>query len=231
MSARSVKRYPTAWQRQTMWAALSAVFIVLLFGIVGSVIWTAGRLVAFLQPILIPVAIAVILAYLLDPLVTHLSARRMSRTKAIALVFLVAFLAIAALLAWLVPTVSLQGAAVAKELPNYTNKARDQVVDWIYRYNNTFGQPAAGKGKSNQAAKSFVDWLLASPTPVPKVSTTPNGRPESTASPNEAVNSVPPKLSSAERERIQSWVERQIPNLQRQLPYWTEKFWTLLKTS
>src|ERR1700712_4515068 len=135
----SHKRYPTPWQRKTMWAALSAVFVVLLIGIVGSVVWLAGELIAFLQPILIPIAIAAILAYLLDPVVTHLSEHRLTRTKAIALIFAVAFLAIAALFTWLVPTISVQSANFARELPGYTSRARDQVVDVIYRYNQRFG--------------------------------------------------------------------------------------------
>lgn len=234
MASRSARRYPTAWQRKTMWAALSAIFVVLLIGIVGSVIWMVGSLIAYLQPILIPVAIAAILAYLLDPVVTHLSERRMSRTKAIALLFMIAFLALAALLAWLVPTISWQSAAVARELPTYTNKARDQFVDLIYRYNNAFGQAPAGKGRSTHAAKSFVDWLLATPTPVPALDATADSNAaegQTSSPPNESIGPAPPKLSSAERERIQSWVERQLPNLQRQLPYWSDKFWTLLKTS
>jgi len=235
MASRSARRYPTAWQRKTMWAALSAIFIVLLIGIVGGVIWLFGRLIGFLQPILIPVAIAAILAYLLDPVVTRLS-ERMSRWKAIALLFLIAFLALASLLAWLVPTISMQSAAVAKELPAYTNKARDQVVDLIYRYNNAFGQAPAEKAKSISPAKNFVDWLLASPTPVARPTATPPAAtvdgPETTASPrNEMIGPAPPKLSSAERERIQGWVERQLPNLEGQLPYWSDKIWTLLKTS
>ncbi len=142
------RNYPTPWQRKTVWAALSAICIVLLIAIVGSVIYVAGHLIAFLQPILIPVAIAVILAYLLDPLVTHLSERRMSRTKAIVLLFTIAFLALAALLAWLVPTISMQSAAVVRELPNYTSRARDAAVDLIYRYNNYFGHPATVKTNS-----------------------------------------------------------------------------------
>ncbi|MDQ6626020.1 MAG: AI-2E family transporter, partial [Verrucomicrobiota bacterium] len=155
--ATSSKRYPTAWQRKTMWASLSAVFIVLLVGIIGSVIWLGGKLVAFLQPILIPIAIAAILAYLLDPLVTHLSERRFTRAKAISLLFAIALLAIAALFTWLVPMISMQSANFARELPGYTIKARDQVVDLIYRYNQSFGAPAAGKTKSASAADSLVN--------------------------------------------------------------------------
>ncbi len=227
-------KYPTPWQQKTVWAALSAICIVLLIVIVGSVIYVAGHLIGFLQPILIPVAIAVILAYLLDPLVTHLSERRMSRTKAIVLLFAIAFLAFAALLAWLVPTVSLQSAALVRELPNYTSRARDQAVDLIYRYNNSFGHPTTGKAAS--PSKSFVDWLLATPTPSPSgtpANTAPEPKPSQTAeaAPNESIGPASPRISSVERQRIQSWVEQQLPNLQRQLPLLTEKIWAILKTS
>lgn len=218
-----------------MWAALSAVFIVILVGIVGSVIWLAARLIAFLQPILIPVAIAIILAYLLDPVVTHLAERRMSRAKAIALLFAIAFLGLVALVGWLVPTISMQSAAFMRELPNYTIRARDQAVDWIYRYNYAFAAAAADKPKTS-VAKTFVDWLLASPPPVSPPSPTPSPPEESILEvPNEGsgeiISPVGPKLSSAERQRIQEWVERMLPNVQSQLPVLTEKAWALVKTS
>ena len=59
-----------------MWAALTALFVVLLVTIACSLVWIVANVVGFLQPILIPVAIAVILAYLLDPLVTKMTAAR-----------------------------------------------------------------------------------------------------------------------------------------------------------
>lgn len=227
-----------------MWAALTAAFIVLLVGIIGSVVWAGAKLVAFLQPILIPVAIAVILAYLLDPLVTHLAERRMTRAKAITLLFAIAFLALAAVVAWVVPTISMQTAAVAKELPNYTNQARDAVVDLLYRYNSTFGMPTAGKAKGSSPVNGFVNWLLASPTPAPRPAlpspppdvnavegTQPEPTPATVSPRGEVIAAAPPKLSSAERQRIQEWVEKQVPSLQSQIPNLTEKFWNLLKTS
>src|SRR6266702_2262608 len=83
-----MKDYPTPWQRKTMWAALSALFVVFLIVIVGAVIWTGANIISFLQPILIPVAIAMILTYLLDPLVTKMSRGTLSRTKAVALLLI-----------------------------------------------------------------------------------------------------------------------------------------------
>ena len=89
----AMNKYPTPWQRKIMWAALSSVFVVLLILIAGSAIWVAANLIAFLQPILIPVAIAGILAYLLDPLVTKISRGGLGRTKAVLLIFAVALVA------------------------------------------------------------------------------------------------------------------------------------------
>jgi predicted PurR-regulated permease PerM len=45
------------------------------------------------------------------------------------------------------------------------------------------------------------------------------------------ISAAPPKLTSAERQRIQEWVEKQLPSLERQLPNLSEKVWNLLKTS
>ncbi len=222
-----------------MWAALSALFVVFLFVVVGTVVFLAAKVVGFLQPILIPVAIAVILAYLLDPLVTQLTRRGLGRTASIAILFAFVFLAIGGLLAWLVPMISLQSANAAKELPEYTRKARDFTVDLIYRYDRTFGVPELGKSKGS-ATKSFIDWLLAptvnaspTPTPAPSASpatvTTPAGQEEIKASP--PANADQKKLTVAERKRIQLWVEKQLPNLQHQIPNLADKFWEVVKTS
>ncbi len=167
MSSPPARKYPTAWQRKTMWAALTAIFVVLLVVIVGAIVWLAGNLISFLQPILIPVAIAAILAYLLDPVVTHLSERRMSRGKAVALIFAIAFLGLAALTAWIVPTISMQSANFTRELPAYTTRARDKVVDFLYRYDQRFRGPSDDRSQSQSATRTFVNWLLASPTPSP----------------------------------------------------------------
>ena len=118
--------YPTAWQRKTMWAALTAVFVVLLIGVVAGVVWIGANVVAFLQPILIPVAIAIILSYLLDPIVTRLANRGWSRTTSTLTLFAIVFLGITALLMWLIPTISMQSANFTRELPAYTQTARDK---------------------------------------------------------------------------------------------------------
>ncbi|MFL6539026.1 MAG: AI-2E family transporter [Chthoniobacterales bacterium] len=220
--------YPTAWQRKTMWAALSAVFVVLLVAVVAGVVWIGANVIAFLQPILIPVAIAIILSYLLDPLVTRLTQRGWGRTSAILTLFAVAFLGLTALLMWLVPVVSMQSAAVTKELPAYTQTARDKLVDLIYRYDRQFGIGGPSKGKAS-ATSNLINWLLASPTPHP--STAPVEETPGPSPAGEEIAPTPPKLTTAERERIQQWVQKQVPNVERQLPYLSDKLWKLVKNS
>src|SRR4029078_10252600 len=145
-----MKDYPTLWQRKMMWAALTACFLVVLVVIVAAVIWAGASIVSFLQPILIPVAIAAILAYLLDPLVTKMSRGKLTRTKAIALLFAIGFFSLGGLGAWLAPTMSVQSANFARQIPAYTERARNYIVDLIYRFDQTFGLLSAGHTKSAQ---------------------------------------------------------------------------------
>ena len=227
-----MSRYPTAWQREVMWAALSAFFVVVLVVIAASAIWVAANLISFLQPILIPVAIAVILAYLLDPLVTRISRGGLSRTKAVLLMFAVVFVALGGFMAWLVPTVSVQSANFARELPAYTQKARDRIVDLVVQYNRAFG-PSSGRGKVS-VTSGVVNLLLGTPPPRPQPppplpAVSPPA--EAAATPAETIAPAPAKISSVDRQRFQAYVDRLIPNLGRNIPTLTAKFWDLLKKS
>jgi predicted PurR-regulated permease PerM len=231
-----MNKYPTPWQQKTMWAALTALFVVFLVTVVCAVIWIGANIISYLQPILIPVAIALILAYLLDPLVTKMCKGGLGRAKAVALIFAIIFLALGGLVAWIVPTISMQSANFAKELPGYTQKARDRVVDLIFRYDRAFGMPSSARGKSEVPTTSFVNWLLGSPAPRAQATATASPAatpaPGTAPSPSEAIAPTPSsKLTTAERQRIQDAVQGLIPGLERQLPAWSEKFWNLLKKS
>jgi predicted PurR-regulated permease PerM len=213
-----------------MWAALTAFFVVLLMVIAGAVVYVSASLISFLQPILIPVAIAIILAYLLDPLVTKICRRGMGRIWAILLIFLSAFVALVGLFWWVVPTISVQSANFARELPSYTQTARDRIVDMVVRYNRTFGGASGTRSKS--ATSGLVNLLLG--TPPPRSNPTPSATPTPSPSPESAVESIapaPPKLSSAERQKIEADVEKMIDYVQHQLPAWSEKVWNITQKS
>src|SRR4051812_8895944 len=180
-------KYPTPWQRKTMWATLTAVFIVVLITIACSIIYIVANVVSFIQPILIPVAIAVILAYLLDPVVTEMCDRGLGRTKAVFVLFAIAFLSITALVAWLAPVVSMQATNVGRELPQYTLKARDTIVDLIFKYDHAFGAPSTKRDKISSPTTSLLNWLFASPPPSQKSPPPPPSPPPAidTATPTE----------------------------------------------
>ena len=231
-----------------MWAALTAIFIVVLITIGCSVVWIVANVVSFIQPILIPVAIAVILAYLLDPVVTKMCEKGLGRTKAVLALFAIAFLSIGVLVTWLAPVVSMQATSVGRELPQYTQKARDTIVDLIFKYDHAFGGPSGKREKVSSPTTSVLNWLFAAPSPSPKSTATPAPMatapaaeaitPQEIASsdsptpaPREQIGPTPDKISTADRQRIQAWVQRQLPNLERRLPFIAEKIWTLLKQS
>src|SRR5213593_1002850 len=227
-----MKEYPTPWQRKMMWAALTACFVLLLVVVLGAVVWAGANIVSFLQPILIPVAIAVILTYLLDPLVTKMSRGTLSRTKAVALVFAIAFFALGGLAAWLIPTISIQSANFARQVPAYTERARDSIVDLIYRFDQTFGLFGGAHGKT--ASTSLTNWLIgpaASPPARAQPTATPTASPQATASAAEVIAPSLPKLTTAERQRIQAYVEKQMPKLEQALPMVLGKLWDILKKS
>ena len=212
-----------------MWAALTALFVVLLIVVAGAGIWVGASLISFLQPILIPVAIAAILAYLLDPLVTELCRRRMGRGWAVTVIFASVIIALIGLIWWVVPTISMQSANFAREFPNYTQKARDRIIDVIVQYNRVVGGNTA-RGKSSSS--SLVNFLLGTPaphaTPIPD---RPTPSPQATAAPIETISAAPAKISSAERQQLESKAERIIPNLERYFPTAAEKVWNIVKKS
>lgn len=216
-----------------MWAALTAFFVVLLIVIAGAVVYVGANLTSFLQPILIPIAVAVILAYLLDPLVTELCRRKFGRTWAITVIFASVVIALFGLIWWVVPTISMQSANLARDLPSYTQKARDRIVDVIVQYNRIVGGTTRGKA----ASSGIVNFLLGtppphhSPTPPPSPSAGPDASPQGTAAPMESISAAPAKISSAERQQLEAKAEKIIPNLERYLPTLAEKLWQIVQKS
>ena len=192
-----------------------------------------GELIGFLQPILIPVAIAAILAYLLDPVVTYLSRRGFGRTRAVLSIF-----------PHHLPRhrradrmdraddfrAKRQSGAPIAFL--YRTHVRDQVVDLIYRYEHTFGLGAKAEKTGAATASSTGSWpsqrrLRARLRP----NRFPSRAPRRFQVTVKSFGPAPTKLTSADRQRIQDWVQKQLPALEKQLPDLIAKLWSLVKTS
>jgi predicted PurR-regulated permease PerM len=111
-----VEKVPNAFERQTLWTAITAVSITVIGGLVVGLIWLLTRIIAFLQPILIPFAVAGVLAYLLDPLVERLVAWRVKRQYAVMSVFVAALGVIVGVTLLVVPALVKQGSEFAVTL-------------------------------------------------------------------------------------------------------------------
>src|SRR6266566_3138022 len=88
----------------------------------------------------------------------------------------------AALTACFVPTVSVQSENFARQIPSYTERARDYIVDLIYRFDQTFG--LLGAGQTQSASKNLTNFLIGpgpSSSPHPQTMASPTGSPQPTA--------------------------------------------------
>lgn len=82
-----------------------------------------GVLVYLLTPILTPFLVAALFAYIANPLVTRLTAWRLPRPAAVALVFVLLLAIVVGLLIFLIPMMQRQVVAFAHKLPQY--------LDWV----------------------------------------------------------------------------------------------------
>jgi len=80
-------QHPTPFQKKTLWRAITGLAILTISCLLIALVWTTGKVLAYLQPVLVPVAVAGIIAYLLDPVVSWLQKKNMSRLKAVLTVF------------------------------------------------------------------------------------------------------------------------------------------------
>ncbi|MEO8207376.1 MAG: AI-2E family transporter, partial [Chthoniobacterales bacterium] len=94
--------YPTPFQKKMCWAAITALAMLALVGVIVLIGWGAVRGISILKPLIVPIAIAGIFAYLLEPVVRWLNKRRIPRLGGVLLVFLVLLTTIVLILLWVV---------------------------------------------------------------------------------------------------------------------------------
>ena len=99
---------PSPYQRKTMWKAATGLAILVIGLLLVGLIWVTSSALSFLQPVLVPIAIAGVIAYLLDPVVTWLMNKGMSRLKSVLSVFTVFILLIIALSSIVIPPIVTQ---------------------------------------------------------------------------------------------------------------------------
>ena len=225
--------YPTAWQRRALWTALT-VFAIVGVGIVG--VWLVrefGRAVGFLQPVLIPFAVAAVLAFLLDPVVRFVVNRtRLSRNKAVLVVFAFLALLLALLLISVVPRIYTSTARLVSDLPAYTQRAQTRLLNLV----------DATQQRLDRLARALPgpkpNGLEIAPAPgVPPQPVNPdNGQPAGGADGNDggspttttAENPAGAPSPSAGAGDLRALIQRQLPELQRRAPEFLNTAWHVL---
>lgn len=99
------QQYPNEFQRKTLWRALTGLAITVLGLHLVLVVWLTGTVLSYLQPVLLPVAISGIVAYLLDPLVSWLQSKGVTRLKSVIAVFSSFSLAIVLMALMIIPPI------------------------------------------------------------------------------------------------------------------------------
>lgn len=134
-----MKNLPTAFQRNALWTAATALSITATGALAVGLIYLLMLVMGFLQPILVPFAVAGVLAYLLEPGVEWLERRGLNRQRAVLLVFAVFTIGAGGLGWWLVVKLGDPAANLAHRVPVYYSKAQKAVLDFSARIEKEYG--------------------------------------------------------------------------------------------
>jgi predicted PurR-regulated permease PerM len=165
-------RYPTPFQRRTLWHAATGVSIFVLGALIVGLILLLGRVFGFLQPVLIPLAVAGIIAYVLEPIVRFLETRWMSRLWAVVTLFGGILLFATILVATVLPGITRSQRALSKMInpplknsPTATNTATQPAIspEENASDDNEHLAPALARsleGLRKRHADGLIGWAL-----------------------------------------------------------------------
>jgi predicted PurR-regulated permease PerM len=238
-----VEKVPNAFQRQTLWTAITALSITAIGALIVGFVWLLTRIIAFLQPILIPFAVAGVLAYLLEPAVHRLIAWRIKRQYAVMTVFMTVTAIVVGVAFLVVPALVKQGGEFAETL--FGTKAHDGVPAQVGALQKARVAVEAFAQKQNASLKErfgidLLHWSAQAPeapkTPAPTVapapvSAMPAGAVPATEvaalpQPNVAIPTVEPQSEIITLQNLISgdWLAKTLPDVGR-------KLWGFVNTS
>lgn len=122
---------PSPRQAKVIWLAVTGFSIALLVALVVALLWSAGRVIHALSPVLWPLALAGVLAYLLDPLVDLLQRRGVPRGRAILCVFALALCILVALFASVVPRIVVESRDLIARIPSFVDRLQERADYWL----------------------------------------------------------------------------------------------------
>jgi predicted PurR-regulated permease PerM len=202
--------YPTPWQKKMLWNAITSLSLLVIAAIVIFTLYVTTQVLAFLQPLLLPVAVAGVFAYLLEPLVSWLARKKMPRLLAVIIVFGAFVLGAALLVVGVVPSIYTESVKFSSALPGYVERG------W-------------------SAIDGFLEQNLGS---FPQIGGNPLPSPTSGSTPESAQTPVAPSPPSTENPKgglvhyqNNPYLLQSLQYLQDQLPSLVQRAWALAQTS
>jgi len=114
-----------------LWISLTTLAIAVLVTLIGLLCWGFGWVINRLSSVLFPLAVAGVIACLLDPVVDFLEQKRVPRTRAISLVFLLAIMLVLLLVATVVPRLIFETGKLVRDLPENSTSLSKKVTTWL----------------------------------------------------------------------------------------------------
>jgi predicted PurR-regulated permease PerM len=194
-----------------MWNAITALSLLVIAAIVIFTLYVATQILAFLQPLLLPVALAGVFAYLLEPVVSWLARKRMPRLLAVIIVFGGFVLGAVLLVVLVVPSIYAESVKFSSTLPGYLERGWGAIDGFLEQNLQKFPQ------LGGNSSPSPTEALTPTPTPEPPLSSA----------------SETPKSGLSRYQRYQNnpYVQQSLQYLQDQLPTLAQRTWALVQTS
>ena len=111
--------------------------------LVSAGIWGLSRMLDILSPVLWPLAMAAVVACLLSPVVDFFERRNIPRSRAILLVFFVAFAVATAVLASVIPQLLAETRELATKVPEYSQRLQNTIQRFITQPPESFAGGAS----------------------------------------------------------------------------------------
>ncbi len=161
---------PTEKQARLFWFALTGLAVATVIALIVAAVWGLGRVLDLLSPVLWPLAIAGVIACLLSPVVDFFERKKLSRSRAILLVFVVACAVLLGVLASVIPQVVVETEQLAAKVPEYSARLQTRVNEFIAQppefLRRFLPPPPAGTDTDgtpeNSALASATHWLTGS---------------------------------------------------------------------
>jgi predicted PurR-regulated permease PerM len=146
---------PTPGQWKILWAAVTAVSLLAIGGVIAFVGSLVVGAISFLQPVLTPVAVAAILAFLLEPVVKTVMRTGLSRLLSIIVVYLATAAFFVGILVYIIPPAYRQSVVLVQNFPSYMQKTQalaTRSLDGLHRLSE-FSLPVFAGSNAEEAAE------------------------------------------------------------------------------